>query len=226
MMGASCWGHSNERNCVGLLCDSFCLRAHVLLGSLFFAFHTLVSRSLVGQGTAHKTRKSYMYHHCHGSFLKNLEYRHRHGFSVKKTSVSPSPWTLCQKKASASPSPWVNCQKILPLPWAPVTAQLPGADRPKLAIGQWYLSLRDCFALTGQNVRRQKSLDVWANWQNINSGLTMAMNLAYSTMSRPGSSREPGQLKSGSRSLILALILILHGRELKSILAEWTRKRL
>ena len=75
----------------------------------------------------------------------------------KKTSVSPSPWTLCQKKTSASPSPWVNCQKILPLPWALGTAQLPGADRPKLAIGQWYLSLWDCLALTDQNVYHKKN---------------------------------------------------------------------
>ena len=82
-MDASCWGHSNECNCVGLLCDSFCLRAHVLLGSLFFAFHTLVSRSLVGQGTAHKTRKSY---------------------------VSPLPWILSQKSWISS-SPWILCQK-------------------------------------------------------------------------------------------------------------------
>ena len=156
MMGASCWGHSNERNCVGLLCDSFCLRAHVLLGSLFFAFHTLVSRSLVGQGTAHKTRKSY---------VSPLPW-----ILSQKSWISSSPWILCQKnisitiamdslskkKASASPSPWVHCQKILPLPWAPVTAQLPGADRPKLAIGQWYLSLWDCLALTDQNVYHKK----------------------------------------------------------------------
>ena len=77
------------------------------------------------------------------SLSKKHQYHHRHGLSVKK-------------KASASPSPWVNCQKILPLPWALGTAQLPGADPPKLAIGQWYLSLWDCLALTDQNVYHKK----------------------------------------------------------------------
>ena len=104
MMGASCWGHSNERNCVGLLQLLF----EGACASWIFVFcvpHSCFALTgWTGNCPQNKntvSAKNLMYHHCHGSFLKNLEYRHRHGFSVKKNiSITIAMDSLSNKSIS------------------------------------------------------------------------------------------------------------------------------